>query len=145
MAIIRRFQDLRCWQEARKLDSFVYQLTQHEAFAREYELKGQLRKTAVSIMNNIAEGFSRFNRNDFMRFIDYSQSSASELSSMTYILEDLKMIDEDALITFWNLIEATRNQTLGLARYLKTNSRKSDSVSEPEIEYLTNPFNPIQP
>jgi four helix bundle protein len=93
MAIIRRFQDLRCWQEARKLVNFFYKLTQHEAFSKEYELKGQLRKTAISIMNNIAEGFSRFNRNDFMRFLDYSQSSASELLSMTYVLEDMKMIN----------------------------------------------------
>jgi len=138
MAIIRRFQDLRCWQEARKLVNFIYKLTQHEAFSKEYELKGQLRKTVISIMNNIAEGFSRFNRNDFMRFLDYSQSSASELLSMTYVLEDLKMINGNDLIILQNLIESTKNQTLGLAKYIKSSKQKTNELQEPEINYLTN-------
>lgn len=144
MAVITKFQDLRCWQEARKLVSFVYKLTQQKVFEKEYELKGQLRKTVISIMNNIAEGFSRINRNDFMRFIDYSQSSASEHTSMSYILENMNMIDEETLVTFRNLIDTTRNQTLGLAKHIKT-GRKTDSVNEPETDYFIAPNTPINP
>lgn len=89
-------------------------------------------------MNNIAEGFSRFNRNDFMRFLDYSQSSASELSSMTYVLEDMKMINENDLINLRDLIDSTKNQTLGLAKHIKTSKQKTNELHDPEVNYLTN-------
>merc|ERR1711991_1243347 len=48
-------------------------------------------------MNNIAEGFARFNKKDFMRFLDYAQSSASEVKSMTYVIEDLEIISENEI------------------------------------------------
>lgn len=89
-------------------------------------------------MNNIAEGFSRFNRKDFMRFLDYSQSSSSEILSMSYVLEDMQMIDDENLMNFRDLIVNTKNQTLGLAKYLKNTRIKSNECSEPEIDYLKN-------
>lgn len=128
MAVIIQLQDLRCWQAARKLVNFVFILTQQDIFSKEYELKGKLRKTAISIMNNIAERFNLFNRKDFMRFLDYSQSSSSELISMSYMLEDMQMIDDENLINFRDLIVNTKNQTLGLAKYLKIPGLKATNA-----------------
>jgi four helix bundle protein len=70
MAPIRRFEDLDCWREARKLVDLIYRITRHAAFAQDYELVRQIRRSAVSSMANIAEGFHRNSNRDFMRFLD---------------------------------------------------------------------------
>lgn len=135
MAAIKRFEDLICWQEARKLVKFVFTLTQKESFQKEYELRGALRKTVISVMNNIAEGFSRFNKNDFIRFLDYPQSSASELLSLTYVVEDMALADHEEVQTFRQLIISTRNPTLGLVKYLRQNDFKKSAVNDPGHDY----------
>ncbi len=71
MATIRRFEDLECWQEARKLVSLIYSFTKKQAFNKDIELKGQIRRSAISVMANIAEGFHRRGKKEFMRFLDY--------------------------------------------------------------------------
>jgi len=56
MATIKRFEDLECWQEARKLANLIYQFTKKASFKKDFELMGQLRRSVISIMGNIAEG-----------------------------------------------------------------------------------------
>jgi hypothetical protein len=55
----RRFEELAFWQQARKLTRGIYTLTQKDGFAKDYGLKDQIQRAAVSVMSNIAEGFSR--------------------------------------------------------------------------------------
>jgi len=93
MATIKRFEDLECWQEARKLANLIYQFTKKAAFKKDFELKGQLRRSAISIMGNIAEGFHRKSNKDFMRFLDYSRSSIAETLSHCYLALDQNYID----------------------------------------------------
>ena len=81
MATIRRFEDLECWQEARKLVKIVYSSTKKKEFKKDYELVRQVRKSAVSSMGNTAEGLHRNSTKDFMRFLDYSRSSVAETMS----------------------------------------------------------------
>jgi four helix bundle protein len=70
MATVKRFEDLQCWQEARKFVNLVYGLTRHEQFKRDFDLVGQVKRSAVSAMANIAEGFHRNSKKDFMKFLD---------------------------------------------------------------------------
>ena len=81
MATIKRFEDLECWQEARELVKLLYSVTKKDNFAKDFELKNQLRRSAVSIMANIAEGFHRSSNKDFMKFLDYSRVSIAETLS----------------------------------------------------------------
>ena len=94
MATIKRFEDLECWQEARKFVKMIYGLTKKPDFKRDYELVGQIRRSAVSSMANIAEGFHRNSNRDFMRFLDYSRASVAETISHCYVAFDQGYIGE---------------------------------------------------
>ena len=97
MATIKRFEDLECWQEARRLVQVVYRLTKKEHFARDFRLVSQITDSAVSSMANIAEGFHRRSNRDFMRFLDYSRSSVAETVSHSYVALDQHYINEKEL------------------------------------------------
>ena len=94
MATIKRFEDLECWQEARRFVNIIYRLTKKERFRKDFELVGQVRRSAVSSMANIAEGFHRNSNKDFMRFLDYSRASIAETVSHCYVALDQHYIDE---------------------------------------------------
>jgi four helix bundle protein len=87
MATIKRFEDLECWQEARKLVRLIYKLTLRKEFRKDFELVRQVRKSAVSSMANIAEGFHRSSTKDFMKFLDYSRGSVAETVSHNRIAD----------------------------------------------------------
>jgi four helix bundle protein len=93
MATIKRFEDLECWQEARKFVKLIYELTKNNKFKRDVELVRQIRKSAVSSMANIAEGFHRNSAKEFMRFLDYSRASIAETLSHSYVALDQGYID----------------------------------------------------
>ena len=97
MATIKRFEDLECWQAARELTKYVYELTKKEKFSRDFELVRQIRKSSVSSMGNTAEGFHRNSNKDFMRFLGCSRSSIAETVSHSYVAYDQEYIDEDEL------------------------------------------------
>ena len=94
MATIKRFEDLECWQEARKFVKLIYGHTKKSDFKRDYELVGQIRRSVVSSMANITEGFHRNSNKDFMRFLDYSRASIAETVSHCYVALDQHYIDE---------------------------------------------------
>lgn len=94
MATIKRFEDLECWQEARRFVNIIYRLTKKERFRKDFELVGQIRRSGVSSMANIAEGFHRTSNKDFMRFLDYSRASVAETVSHCYVALDQHYIDE---------------------------------------------------
>jgi len=81
MATIKTFEDLECWQDARKFVGLVYRLTQNEYFKKDFELVKQVRGSAISSMANIAEGFHRNSTRDFLKFLDYSRASVAETVS----------------------------------------------------------------
>ena len=75
MAKVKRFEELECWREARNFVQLIYGLTKKDPFRKDFELVGQIKRSAISSMANIAEGFHRNSSKDFMRFLDYSRSS----------------------------------------------------------------------
>ena len=85
MSKIEKFEDLRCWQESRKLVNQIFDLIEQPKMSKEFELANQLKRAAVSVMANIAEGFNRYHKKEFIRFLDYAQSSAQEVKSLLYI------------------------------------------------------------
>ena len=97
MATIKRFEDLECWQEARKLVQLIYRLTKNREFSKDFRLVSQITNSAVSSMANIAEGFHRKSNKDFMKFLDYSRASIAETVSHSYVALDQHYITEEEL------------------------------------------------
>jgi four helix bundle protein len=85
---IERFEDLIAWQKARFLTARIYQLTNQGSIARDFGLRDQMRRAAVSIMANIAEGFERHRLREFHQFLSIAKSSLAELRSHLYVAQD---------------------------------------------------------
>jgi four helix bundle protein len=93
LAGIRRFEDLIAWQKARALTSAIYRITSDGAFSRDFALRDQVRRAAVSIMSNIAEGFERYSSAEFKHFLSVARGSAAEVRSQVYVASNLGYID----------------------------------------------------
>jgi four helix bundle protein len=126
MTKIERFEDLVCWQESRKLVKQAFILSETGKFSKDFELKNQFKRAALSAMNNIAEGFARFNYKEFIRFLDFAQSSLAEVKSMLYLLEDLNYVDVNELKVFHQLVDRCKMLVLGLIKSI--NKRQKDKT-----------------
>ncbi len=91
----RRFEELAFWQQARELTRLIYGLTAKNGFVKDYGLKDQIQRAAVSVMSNIAEGFSRGSNVEFLRFLFIAKGSLSEVQSQLYVALDLAYISQD--------------------------------------------------
>jgi four helix bundle protein len=85
---ITTFEDLIAWQKARELTKAIYRTTSAREFSKDYCLKDQMRRAAVSVMSNIAEGFDRGGRAEFHQFLVIAKASCAELRSQLYIALD---------------------------------------------------------
>lgn len=92
MATIQKFEDLEIWQLARELAKEIFILTQTDKLSGDFSLKDQMNRSAGSIMDNIAEGFGRGSRLEFIQFLNISTGSADELKSQLYRCLDREFI-----------------------------------------------------
>jgi four helix bundle protein len=84
-----RFEDLNAWRVARELVSAAYELGRYCGLARDYGLKDQLQRAAVSVMTNIAEGFERVSSSEKLQFYNIARASCGEVRSLLYVVEDV--------------------------------------------------------
>ena len=97
MAKVNRFEDLECWKETRKFVKLIYEITKKKEFRKDFILISQVRKSVISSMANISEGFHRNSDKDFLRFLDYSRSSVAETVSHSYVALDQHYISEEEM------------------------------------------------
>ncbi len=126
MKKVNSFENLECWKQARCLTKEIYLLSNEGDLSTDYNTKNQIRRAALSSMNNIAEGFARFSKKEFIRFLDISQSSAAEVKSMLYLLTDLNYVEDEKLTDLHLQIDKTRKLTRGLIKYLRRNIDSSN-------------------
>ncbi len=119
MTRIKRFEDITAWQKARELVKSICEITSKEDFARDYSLKDQIRRASISVMSNIAEGFSRQTDKEFIQFLHVAKGSASEVQSQLYVALDLKYISQTTFKELYELSEETIKLISGFVRYLK--------------------------
>ncbi|MEJ7612400.1 four helix bundle protein [Fervidibacter sacchari] len=129
MAIAKRFEDLGVWQEARELVRQVYELTATPPFRRDTVLIDQMRKAALSIMANIAEGFGRKTNRDFARFLAQARGSASELQSHLYVALDQRYIGEDRFSALYEKCDHISRMLHRLITYLHANSTRNPQLA----------------
>jgi len=121
---ISKFTELECWKKARELVNIIYQLTRKDTFKKDFGLVDQIRRSAVSAMANIAEGFGSRTNTEFIRFLNISIRSLYETQSHLYIAIDQKYADNDEFKVSDKLATDCINICKGLVRYL-SNSRKT--------------------
>lgn len=102
MAAFRRFEDILAWQKAREITKTIYRETLRGDFAKDFELRGQIRRASISIMANIAEGFGRKSDKEFANFLNIAHASAYEVQSHLYIAVDLDYIADDAFAVIYD-------------------------------------------
>jgi four helix bundle protein len=95
MATIKRFEDLDVWKVSRELCNKMGQVIDNNALKRNFRLIGQIEGSSGSIMDNIAEGFERGTRAEFIVFLGYSKGSCGELRSQLYRALDRKYINKE--------------------------------------------------
>jgi four helix bundle protein len=118
MATISNFEELECWQDARIFTRSIYSLVKSEGFRKDYDLSSQIRRSAVSVMANIAEGFHRHSRKDFLKFLDYSRASLAETTSHLYVAVDQGYITVNDLKDLKVTADKVGRKINGLIAYL---------------------------
>ena len=113
---ITRFEDLNVWKAAREFVKTTYDLTSKPKLKNDFGLKDQFQRAALSIMNNIAEGFERDSNKEFVRFLTYSKGSAGEVRSLLYVILDLGYISKDE---FNDHYESSINIITQIANFIK--------------------------
>jgi len=104
---IEEFEDLIAWQKARKLTRKIYTVTRQGTFSKDFGLRDQIRRAAVSIMSNIAEGFERGNPREFHQFLSIAKASCAEVRSQLYVALDAEYLDSDTFYSLMSLAKET--------------------------------------
>jgi four helix bundle protein len=119
---------LKIWKAGMELVPMVYRLTQGFPSHEQYGLTGQIRRSAVSIPANIAEGAARQTKKEFMQFLHISQGSLSELDTLNELARVLRYLSQEA----WNTINSQLLQIdkmiTGLIKQLKNISHNASQV-----------------
>jgi four helix bundle protein len=134
---ISRFEDLEAWQTARQLVNQIYDLSDAGSFAKDFGLRDQMRRAAVSVMSNIAEGFESRTQTQFLHFLGIAKGSAGEVRAQLYVALDRRYISQEAFNLLFDIGDKCSRQISRFVSYLE---RVPDSgrVREGHIEYDVN-------
>jgi four helix bundle protein len=130
MATITCFEEMLSWQKARILNNIIYSKTKEVIFNKDFALRDQIRKSSISIMSNIAEGFERGSDSEFKYFLNVAKGSAGEVRSQLYIAFDQGYIDNELFNRCKDLVLDISRLLQGFMEYLqkeidKSNQRKT--------------------
>ena len=123
MATIGRFEEIQAWQKARELVREIYRTCAEGRLSKDFGLKDQLCRAAVSSMSNIAEGFARNGAKDFAHFLDIAKGSAIEVQSLLYVALDVGYIEKSEFERLYSLTDETVSLIGGFTSYLRQRLR----------------------
>jgi len=118
MIAIQRFEDIESWKKGRELTRRVYAQSDSGKFARDFGLRDQMRRSSVSIMSNIAEGFERDGNKEFRQYLYVAKGSAGEFRSLLYVALDAGYIDQSVFDELTAMARDAIRLLDGFIRYL---------------------------
>lgn len=124
MTTIRTFEDIEAWQLARKLSKEIYAHTIIGSFSRDFRFKDQINAASGSVMDNIAEGFGRGGRNEFISFLGIASGSLNETKSQLYRALDRNYINEETFSYLFELADSTGTKLGNFIKYLNSTENK---------------------
>ncbi len=139
MARIERFEDMQVWRLTRAMVRDIYAATSRGGFARDFALRDQMRRAAVSVLSNIAEGFERGGNREFIHFLYIAKGSAGELRAQMYVVQDQGYMSGAERDVIGRQLEQVSKQLRGLIDYLRGSDLKGERfhVSEEAENYVT--------
>ena len=140
MALVTRFEDLKVWQEARELSKQVYELSRSPRFSADRALVEQIRRAAVSVMNNVAEGFDSGSQRELRKFLHYAIRSTSEVQSCLYAAVDQAHVGDEEFREVYALAARIKQLSGAFIRRLAVHDRSprrsKDVIKEPSVTYV---------
>ena len=119
MATIKRFEDLDMWRLSRELCKRIGELIDNGIFKHNFRLIGQIEGSSGSIMDNIAKGFERGTRREFIQFLGYSKGSCGELRGQLYRMLDRNYINKEQFDEFYSMAVRISTMLQKFIRYLQ--------------------------
>ena len=117
--MVDRFEDLEAWKTARQLVNLIYDLSSRSPFSRDFGFVDQARRAAVSVMNNIAEGFESRTQGLFAEYLGRAKGSAGEVRSVLYVALDRLYVSKEEFDIAYDLADKSSRQVARLTAYLE--------------------------
>jgi four helix bundle protein len=130
MATIKKFEDITAWQQARILSKNIYAISNQKPFWGDFELKSQIRSASGSVMDNIAEGFERGGRNEFIQFLGIAKASAGEVRSQLYRALDQEYISKERFDELYKMADDIGKMINALMGYLNKTDIKGEKFKD---------------
>ncbi len=126
MATIYSFENLETWKRAKELNKYTFNYIVRENFAKDYKLVHQINGSCGSIMDNIAEGFGRGSKNEFIQFLSYSRGSCNEYKSQLYRAQDRNYISKTEFDLCYDIADFISRGNKKMMDYLNSSVYKGE-------------------
>jgi four helix bundle protein len=126
------FEELHIYQRSRELVNAIYEATRDEGFKRDFALVDQIRRAAVSILSNIAEGFERGSKTEFIQFLFIAKGSCGEVRAQLSIARDQQYIGESVYERLHNLCRQISGMISNFIAHLQKTDYQGEKVSRPK-------------
>lgn len=133
MGTVKRFEDLEIWQIAKRIGVEVYRVSDQEPIKTDFGLKDQIRRAAMSMSDNIAEGFEYNNNPDFLRFLRYAKGSSGEFRNKVIILKSAEKISEQDFQLFYSMSIDFSKKVKRFIDYLKDFEKNKKQVKKNQL------------
>jgi len=124
MSTFNKFEDMEVWKKSMNLTRLIYQNTNQPGFVKDYNLVNQIRRSAISIASNIAEGVERDGNKELINFLYIAKGSCGELRCQLYIAKDQQYLKADSFQEMYNLATEISVSLNKLIKYLQTSDYK---------------------
>lgn len=124
MSKIEKIEDIIVWQKAKSLTINIYKASNHGSFAKDFGLRDQIRRAAVSIPSNIAEGFVRGGNREFLQFLSISKGSLFELKTQLIIANEIGYLEDEIFTKISNEIDEVGKMLTSFMNYLSNSDIK---------------------
>jgi four helix bundle protein len=133
----RSFEELHIYQPARELTNAVYSVNREDAFARDFGLVNQLRRAAVSVMSNIAEGFERGTSVEFIQFLFIAKGSCGEVRAQLQIAIDQQYLNNDVYQSLATLARKTSGMISNYISHLQESDYRGEKFTRPKRQAVS--------
>jgi four helix bundle protein len=124
MAAFKKFEDMEVWKKSMNLTRLIYQTTNQPSFSKDYNLVNQIRRSAISIPSNIAEGMERDGNKELINFLYIAKGSCGELRCQLFIAKDQQYLQADSFQEMYNLATEISFSLNKLIKYLQESDYK---------------------